>query len=204
MSFSNIIGLLTHPNQEWTRVREDNSSTFKTYFTYIIFLALIPPVCGYIGTTKVGWSLSGSSEVVLLTKQSAGFMCVMSYFAILVGIYIMGCAINWMSKTYESNPSVSKCIVFTSHTTSPLLVSGFIGLYPSIWVMVFTGLAAATWSVYLLYSGIPIFMGINKEQGFIFASAIVCMALVSFVAILASTVIFWSIGVGPEYIHITY
>ncbi|NIU11195.1 MAG: hypothetical protein GWN81_20645, partial [Phycisphaerae bacterium] len=55
------------------------------------------------------------------------------------------------------------------------------------------------YTVYLLYSGVPIMMGISQERGFLFSSALVTFGLVAFVAMLAITVILWGFGLAPEF-----
>ena len=194
-----VWGLFTHPDQEWRSIREEKSSVIKTYMANVVVLAAIPAICTYFGTTVTGWSLAGSQEVVRLTPDSAASMALLAYLAMLSGVYVMGRAIHWMAQTYDCFPTISQCVTFASYTTTPLFLAGLIGLYPSLWLMMLVGLMAASWSTYLLYSGLPVFMNISKEQGFVFSSSILCIALVVLVAILAITVVLWSIGVGPIY-----
>lgn len=65
-----------------------------------------------------------------------------------------------------------------------------------------TGLVGLTYSVYLLYTGVPILMHIPEERGFIYASSIVTAGVVLLVSIITSSVILWSHGFGPEFIHL--
>jgi len=43
-------------------------------------------------------------------------------------------------------------------------------------------------------------MKIPEERGFMFASAVLTVGLVMFVALMAMSVVIWSIGVGPVYV----
>jgi hypothetical protein len=61
------------------------------------------------------------------------------------------------------------------------------------------GIAAVFYTVYLLYMGIPIFMKIPEDEGFIYSSSILTIGLVMFVSIMAITVLIWSFGFGPAY-----
>ena len=71
-------------------------------------------------------------------------------------------------------------------------------LYPILWLNMLLGLPAVAYSVFLLYGGVPIVMEMEKEKGFLFASAILGLGLVAMVAILATTVILWGFGFGPQ------
>src|SRR6187431_2944396 len=48
------------------------------------------------------------------------------------------------------------------------------------------------YTVYLLYSGLHIFMKIPEDEGFVYASSILTIGLVMFVALMAITVLIWS------------
>jgi hypothetical protein len=61
------------------------------------------------------------------------------------------------------------------------------------------GVVAICYSVYLLYSGVPIMMNIPEDRGFIYSSSVVTCGLVLFVAMLACTVMMWTTGFGPQY-----
>ena len=61
------------------------------------------------------------------------------------------------------------------------------------------GVAAISYTVYLLYVGIPTFMSIPEDEGFMFSSSVLAVGLVVLVAMIASSVILWGMGVGPVY-----
>ena len=60
------------------------------------------------------------------------------------------------------------------------------------------GLPALAYTVYLLYTGVPVMMGVNQERGFLFASAVLAVGLVMLVAVLGVMAMLWSMGIGPE------
>jgi hypothetical protein len=135
----------------------------------------------------------------MLTEASALLMSVLMYFALLVGIGVIGAFIDWMSRTYDSAPGLSRCIVFAAYTATPLFVAGLCALYPNVILTMLVGIVAVFYTVYLLYMGIPIFMKIPEDEGFVYASSILTIGLVMFVALLAITVLIWSFGFGPAY-----
>ena len=58
---------------------------------------------------------------------------------------------------------------------------------------------AVSWSVYLMYLGIPIVMDIPEERGFLFSSAVLAIALVILVCILVVSVLAWEYGAAPAF-----
>ena len=63
------------------------------------------------------------------------------------------------------------------------------------------GTAAICYTTYLLYVGLPTFMNIPSDEGFLFSSSVLAVGLVVLVAIIALSVIMWGMGVGPIYIR---
>jgi hypothetical protein len=104
-----------------------------------------------------------------------------------------------MGRTYGTKQTLSQCIALAAYTATPLYLSGIMLLYPMLWLNLLIGLPVLAYTVYLLYTGVPIIMGIPAERGFLFATAVLAVGLVTLVAVLAATVILWDIGVGPVF-----
>lgn len=193
-----VLGLFTHPDQEWREIRDEEESISHMYLTHTLILAAIPVVSAFIGTTQMGWVM-GDRPPVMLTVESALWMSIMSYVAMLGGVAIMGAFIHWMARTYDANPSMAQCIAFATYTATPLFVGGLAALYPDLALGMVVGLAAISYTVFLLYVGLPTFMNIPADEGFLFSSSVLAVGLVVLVAIMAATVIIWGLGVGPMY-----
>lgn len=198
MVLQHIWGLFFDPHKEWEVIREERCSIGKCYASNVMFLAAIPPVCAYIGSTTVGWKI-GAGEAIKLTSDSALQIAVAFYLALIVSVFIMGKAIHWMAQTFDTKPELAKCVVLSSYIATPLFVSGIAALYPILWIDMLIGLAAVAYTVYLLYIGIPTVMQIPKEQGFIFSSSVLTVGLVGLICVLVITVLLWSTGLSPSY-----
>ncbi|WP_434680315.1 YIP1 family protein [Pseudomonas sp. R1-18] len=193
-----VWGLFTHPDREWKQIRGEEETIRHMYFTHTLILAAVPAVSAYLGTTQVGWVI-GERAPVMLTHGSALWMTLMSYISMLAGVAVMGSFIHWMARTYDASPTLAQCIAFATYTATPLFIGGLAALYPHLWLGMLIGTAAVCYTVYLLYVGLPTFMSIPSEEGFMFSSSVLAVGLVVLVAIMAFTVVLWGIGVGPEY-----
>jgi len=192
-----LLGLLLNPKAGWKAIRQQDKSIAACYLELVIFLALIPPFAGFYGTTQIGWQL-GWQEPVKLTVVSALVISILYYFAILLAVFAVGKGIHWMANTYGASPTLAECVKLAAFTATPLLLIGIVQFYPVLWVNFLAGLPALAYTVYLLYTGVPIIMGISAERGFLFSSAVLTFGLVAFVALLVFTVILWGFGFGPE------
>lgn len=197
------LGIFINPDNEWRLIRQRKVSFGQIFLTHIPLLALIPVVAAFFGVTQVGWSV-GNGEPVKLAMQSAISLCVLSYFALLAGVFILGEFINWMARTYgvqgseeEVHYDGTALAVFVS---TPLLIVGIFLVYPVIWLNVLAMVIAGSYSVYLIYEGIPILMNIDKNRAFMFASSVVTVGLVLMVTAMIGTVLIWGMGVGPVFI----
>lgn len=200
MSLTHTLGLLTHPDQEWEAIRQETESVGKLYLGHVLLLALIPAVAAFYGSTQVGWQI-GDGQVVKLTSGSALQLTSLFYLAMLAGIYIIGKFIDFFAATYDATERTPRGITLAAYTATPVFLLGVIAVYPNIWVNMLAGLVAISYSVYLLYEGLPILMKIPQERGFMFATSVLTVGLVMFVALLAATVVIWSMGVGPVYVN---
>lgn len=201
MILSHFWGLLSRPEEEWSIIREHPPGILRLYLGQVIWLAALPAICTYLGTTRTGWTVPGSDQVIKLTEASAAYMAFFAWLAILAGVAVMGAFIQWMAETFGSKPTMTQSVAFSCYTAAPLFLAGFCGLYPSIWMTIVAGTIATSCSAWMLYSGLPTFMQIPREQGFVYASSVLCIGLVVLVSIMITTVIFWGMGVGPEYIQ---
>ncbi|MGD2006080.1 MAG: Yip1 family protein [Pseudomonadales bacterium] len=200
MLLHHIYGLFTHPREEWQDIEKERSDNKVLYQGYVAILALVPVVCGYIGTVKVGWTI-GNDELVRLSPDSGLILCSLSYMALLVSIFILGKLIDWIGKTYgadidEKHP---RGMSLASYAMTPLFLAGAVAIYPSITLNMLVVLAAMAYTVYLIYTGVPVLMHISAERGFLFASSIITMVLVTLVGVRVATVIIWVAFFPPVY-----
>ena len=196
---THILGLFIHPKKEWQAIRDSECSVTRCYLSYVLILAAIPPVAGYLGTTQVGWQFGGR-EAVKLAPQSAMIIAVAYYLIMLVGVFTMGLIIQSMGQAYGAVQPLSRTVTLAAYTATPLFLIGVFELLPILWINFLVGLPALGYSVVLLYTGLPIMMGISEEKGFLFSSAVLAVGLVTLVCMMVATAILWGYGFAPQFV----
>jgi hypothetical protein len=192
-------GLLVRPSAQWQTVADLPESSFKTLVLYPCFLAILPAVAWYYGTTQVGWTVGDHGETIKLTVASARQICILFYLTMVACVSIIGYFIHWMSDTYGAESTPTKGVVIAGLTATPLFIAGLVGFYPLLWLDMLVGVTAVCWAVYLMYLGIPIVMKIPEERGFLFSSAVLAIAMVILICLMVGSVILWDFGAAPAF-----
>lgn len=198
MILNHIWGLYAHPKDEWQTIEKRHESLMYS-LVHILTVALIPSICGYYAAAHLGWTI-GAGDPIKLTQNSALMMSVGMYGALIAGVFALAYLIHWMAKTFDSTPNFTQSLELAAYTATPLLMVGITALFPVLWFVSVAGIVALSYSVYLLYSGVPIMMNIEEEKGFIYSSSVVTCGLVLLVSIMAASAVIWSMGFGPEFI----
>lgn len=192
-------GLLVRPSAQWRAIADLPEKSFSTLVLYPAIMAILPAVAWYYGTSRVGWSVGDHGETIKLTLESARQISILFYLAMVSCVAVIGYFIHWMSETYGADSSMTKGIVIAGLTATPLFITGMVGFHPVLWLDMLIGVIAVSWSVYLLYLGIPIVMDIPEERGFLFSSAILAIALVILICLMVGSVILWDFGAAPAF-----
>jgi hypothetical protein len=197
MILNHLIGLYTHPKEEWHSIDDRHESYFYS-LSHIAIISLIPSIMSYYSAAHLGWSI-GVGDVIKLTESSALMMSIGMYFGLMAGVIALAILIHELAKAFDATPSYTQSLELAAYTATPLFMVGFAAFYPVLWFVMAVGLVGLAYSVYLLYSGTPILMHIPEEKGFIYASSVVTCGLVLLAILMASSVILWSMGMGPVY-----
>lgn len=190
---NHVWGLIHHPDREWRAINKEHETVSHLYTHHVLWLAAIPVVSTFIGTTQFGWSLGGE-DVVKVSLENGARLGILFYALILFAVILVGSLIHWMAGRYPTRPSRHECIVFAGYIATPMFLSGVFAIYPVIWLCVLACVAGICYTGYLLYKGTPSFLGISHKQGFILSSTTLVVGVLVLEALLAAVVLLWSLG----------
>lgn len=198
MILNHLYGIYTQPKQEWKTIGQKRESYFYA-LSHIMIIALIPAGMAYYASTSIGWDIGAgpTAETLFLTTESAAAMSIAMYFGLIFGVIALALLIQELGKAFESKPTITQSLELAAYTATPLFMAGFGAFYPELWFLMLIFLVGLSYSVYLLYTGVPIMLNIPEEKGFIFSSTVVTCGLVLMVILMAVSVILWSNGLGP-------
>ncbi len=195
MDISKVIirvqAILTTPKSEWSVVAGESTTIKDLYLGYIMILAAIGPVCGFIKSTVFGINvpLLGTYRVGLGT--GLGNM-LFSYLMALVGVYLVALIINLLAPSFGGTKDDRQALKTVAYAYTAAWLAGVGHLLP--WLGMAILLAGSLFSIYLLYLGLPVMMQcpVEKAKGYT-AVAIIVAVIFGFVV---SAVVGGISGVG--------
>lgn len=185
-------GLFMTPRKEWEAISEEKGNLMQFGMGRLAIFAAVPAIAFLIGITVVGWSLAGS-DFHTIALMSALPMAVLFYVLMIAFTLFMAYCTFWMEKTFGTETSFERCLLFVTYTATPMYIAGLVGLVPIVWLCMIVLLVAVFYSLYLLYLGVPIFMHIPEGQGYVVSTAIIWAGLCLLICFIVATVIIWSI-----------
>ena len=194
MLLNHVIGMYTHPKEECRKI-DRRQETFFYAFSHIAIIALIPTIVAYYSTAYTGWSMG--TDLIKLSESSALLMATGMYFGLVAGVVALAVVIHELAKAFESSTTFTQSLELAAYTATPLFMVGFAGLYPELWVVMAALLVGVSYSIYLLFSGVPLLMQLPQEKGFIYSSSVVTCGLVLMVILMTGAVLLWGITAGP-------
>ncbi|WP_371193414.1 Yip1 family protein [Glaciecola sp. SC05] len=200
MILNHIWGIYTSPKQEWQIIDYKHESYFYA-LSHILIIAIIPSAMAFYASAYLGWNIGAgvTAETIKLTPQSALHMAIAMYFGLIFGVTALAVLIHELAKSFDATPTYTQSLEIAAYTATPLFMAGFSAFYPELWFIMTIVLIGISYSVYLLYTGVPIILHIPQEKGFIFSSSVVTCGLVLMVILMTGSVILWSYGLGPQH-----
>lgn len=187
---------LLSPRRAFAAVADDPPSGARVFFGTALWLALLPPVFAFVGTTLFGWRLG--VEPLLLPPGTALAVSAMYFVLLLAGLLSSAFVAHWMAGTYGADTSYAHSLALMTLVAVPLAIGSVVHLYPNAFFNVMVLVPTLMWSMYLLYRGLPVVLRTDPGRGMLMASALIAYLLVSWVTLLGITAVLWSLGLGPR------
>ncbi len=168
-----ITDILLRPRQAWERIDHEPGEPGPLYTRYLMLLAAVPAVCGFIGMSLVG--MGGFGMTIRIPVATGLVNAVVSYVLSLAGVFVLALVIDALAPTFGGVRSRGQALKVAVYASTAAMLGGVFGLLPSLAVL---GLLAALYSVYLLYMGLPVLMRSPAQRAVPYTAAVVVAAIV--------------------------
>jgi Yip1 domain len=179
MDFSNLLdrvkGILLDPDTEWGMIAAEETTAAELYKRYIVILAAIPAVLGFIRSTVIG------IDVPLLGSYRLGIGAGIAAMAIgyalgLVQIYLLAYIVDALATTFEGRSNFVQALKTVTYAFTASWVAGLGQILPLLAVVL--ALAGAGYSIYLLHMGLPRTMGCPPDKALAYTAVSVVAAII--------------------------
>ena len=172
-----VQSILLKPKQTWPVIAEEGGDTASVFTAYVMILAAIPAICGFIGLSLIGVGGFGVSyRVPILTGV---VQMIVSYLLSLAMVFVLALIVNGLAPTFAGTKDSLRAVKLVAYGCTAIWISGIFSLLPMIAIL---GVLLGLYSIYLIYTGIAVMMRCPPEKaGAYTAVVIVCGIVVGIV-----------------------
>jgi len=185
-----VQAILLRPKQTWPVIAAEPTDVATIYRRYLVILAAIQALASFIGWTLVGGGMMGVSFKLPIVT---GFVqTVVNFILALVSTYVLALIVNTLAPTFGGSKDFVAAFKLVAYASTAAFLGGIFNLLPALaWL----GLIAACYSLYLIYTGLPVLMRcLPGKAGAYTAVLVVCMIVIAIVFAGVSSLF---LGPGP-------
>ena len=161
--YQRVKDILLQPRQAWLRIAHEPGGIASIYRDYLLYLAAIPALASFVGLTLVGFKirLSSGPTTVRIALFPGVVQMVAGYLLSLVMVFAVAALINGLAPVFGGSRNAVAAFKLVAYGSTAGYVGGIFGLVPSLAIL---GLIAALYSIYLVYTGLPVLMRCPPDQ----------------------------------------
>lgn len=148
--FTRVRAILTAPAVTWDEIDQEPATLAGLYLTYVMPLAAIGPVAGFIGVMVFGNPKDGVAfRPPVLHALGAG---VAAYLTTLLGVMMLAVVINAFAPPFGAQRNQVQALKVAAYSGTAGWLAGVAFIFPPFALLAFL---AGIYSLYLLYLGLP-------------------------------------------------
>jgi len=171
-----IKGILLIPEAEWEAIEQEPGTPGYLFAEYVVYLAAIPALAGFIGRSVIGVSVPGVGTI--RAPLFSGLLgAVIEYLLIFVVVYAIAIIIDMLAPTFRAQKNFANALKLTVYSCTPAWLAGIFLLVPGLRFLTIAGL----YGMYLMWLGLPRLMKAPRDSalGYIVTSAICALVMAS-------------------------
>jgi hypothetical protein len=187
--------MITAPRSEWPNVAAEPDTVAGLYTNYIVLMAAIPAVAGFVKSSLLGTSLGFFGSF----RLPVGFgleQMVLNYVLSLVGVFIGALVVDALAPSFGGEKNQVQALKVVAYGYTGYWVASIALIIPALgWLVALLG---ALFSIYLLNMGLPFTMKCPPEKsvGYTAVTIIVMIVIYLLIAFVVGRVSLMS-GMNP-------
>lgn len=177
--------ILFKPKETWPAIATETDDIPSIYKNYLIYLAAIPAVATFIGMSLIGFGGFGMHFRVPIVSGLVNM--VVGFVLSLAMIYVLALIANELAPRFQGEKNLPNAFKLVAYGATAGLVGGIFNLLPSLSML---GLLAALYSIYLLYTGVPVMMKTPQDKSLVYTAVLIVCGIVAGLIVGAVSAIF--------------
>ena len=162
------------PNTEWPVIAGETTSAGTLISGYVLPLAGISAIAGFIGGSLVGHTLPfiGTYRVPFVAGLG---MAVFGVVMTLVGVFVLSLIINALAPTFGAQKNSDQALKVAVYSFTPAWVGGVFMILPALGMLAALG---GLYGLYLMYLGLPRLMKCPDDKAIGYTAVVLICAIV--------------------------
>ncbi|HEY2630731.1 MAG TPA: Yip1 family protein [Usitatibacter sp.] len=178
--------LMLQPKSEWQVIDGETHTVQGLYTGYVMILAAIPAVCGFIGMSLIGMSFMGSSYRIPIASGAVSL--VLHYGLSLAAVYVLALIIDALAPSFGSQKNFMQAMKIAAFMPTASWIGGIFSIIPLLGVI---GILFGLYSLYQLFISLPMLMKTPEDKSVVYFVVVLIVAIIvgvciSFIAALAA------------------
>ena len=167
--------ILLRPRQQWPVIEQEVTTPVQLYRRYVMVLAAIGPLAWLIGWSAVGMTVPSSGTMRMSLFTSIPYT--IAFYGIMLGwVHLNSWIINFLAPAFGGVPNRRQALKVTAYAATAAFVGGIFNLIPAIGALAFI---TGGYSLYLIYTALPILMKVPVDRTLACTMAIVLAGILT-------------------------
>lgn len=185
-----VTDVLSHPQAAWARIETEDTDVRGVYQNYLVYLAAISALAGFIGLCLVGAN-AWSTPVRVPWLNGLGHM-VTGFVLTLLSVFLLSLVVDVLAPVFNGQRNATQALKLVAYSATPVLLAGVCAVVPELWWVV---VLSAGYSAALFFLGAPVLMRVPADQAVLYTALLSgCLFVLSLVVRAVGTV-FTGVGV---------
>jgi hypothetical protein len=181
--------MLLQPAQTWPVIDAEPATVQSIYKDWLVVMAAIPAVCGFVGISLVGVGVFGFGYRMPIVGGLVAM--VFGYVLSLVAAYVMALIVDALAPSFGGTRNQVGALKVVAYGATAVYVAGLLKVLPMLGML---GILAACYSVYLMYLGLPVVMKCPRDKAPGYTAVVVIVYVVVAVVVGAISAMFIGLG----------
>jgi hypothetical protein len=182
--------ILVDPLAEWAAIEKESGDAAFLLSHYVVLLALVPALFGFIGVCVIGVVVPGTGTVRASLFDGL-FGAIFGYVLTCATVLLLAIVMDFAAPLFGGRRDFDGACKLAVYSFTPVWLAGTFLILPGLRFLTLTGF----YGVYVLWLGVPRLLKVPEERSYLFAILVaVCAFALAYVSAVMQRAVFGTPG----------